>query len=100
MPRLAKFYEDHQLERDRFEILAICVDCNGQLKTVADVDRALEPIVKYVWDGKPLPFPVLLDASMTTLERYGVPGYETLLVDPEGRLVAGDERVLAEELKK
>lgn len=98
LPRLAKFYHDHQNQRERFEILAICVDCNGKLKSVAEVDRELEPIVKYVWGEKPLPFPILLDPSMTTLERFGVPGYETILIDPEGRLVEGDETTLAEKL--
>jgi hypothetical protein len=98
LPDLAKFYEDHQSQRDQFEIVAICVDCNGELKTVAEVEQKLEPIVKYVWGGKPLPFPVLLDPSMTTLERFGVPGYETILIDPEGRLIKGDANVLAEKL--
>ena len=98
LPKLVKFYDDHKTQREQFEILAICVDCNGEIKTVAEVDRALQPIVKYVWGGKPLPFPVLLDPSMTTLERYGVPGYETILIDPEGRLVEGDETVLAKKL--
>jgi thiol-disulfide isomerase/thioredoxin len=100
LPKLAKFYDDHKTQRDQFEILAICVDCNGELKTVAEVDRALEPIVKHVWGGKPLPFPVLLDPSMTTLERFGVPGYESILIDPDGKLVEGDESALAEKLKK
>ena len=100
LPRLAKFYEEHRGQRDQFEILAICVDCDGRLRSIADVDRALEPIVEHVWGGKPLPFPVLLDPSMTTLECFGVPGYFTLLIDPDGRLVEGDEKVLAKKLKK
>ncbi len=99
LPKLAKFYEDHKTQRDAFEILSICIDCNGEMKSVAEVNRALEPIVKHVWGGQPLPFPILLDPSMTTLERFGVPGYETILIDPEGRLVEGDEMTLAEKLK-
>ncbi len=99
LPNLAKFYEDHAAQRDQFEILAVCIDCNGELKSVAEVDQKLKPIVEHVWHGKPLPFPVLLDPSMTTLERFGVPGYEMILIDPEGRLVEGDETVLAEKLK-
>jgi thiol-disulfide isomerase/thioredoxin len=100
LPRLANFYEDHQAQRDQFEVLAICVDCNGEKKSMAEVDRALEPIVKNVWDGKPLPFPILLDPSMTTLERFGVPGYLTILIDPDGSLVEGDEQTLAKKLKE
>jgi thiol-disulfide isomerase/thioredoxin len=100
LPHLAKFYDDHKNQRNQFEILAICIDCNGEMNTVAEVDRALEPIVKHVWSGKPLPFPLLLDPSMTTLERFGVPGYETILIDPDGRLVEGGETTLAEKLKE
>lgn len=100
LPRLTRIYRDHLDQRDRFEILAICVDCDEKMKSIAEVDQALEPIVKYVWDGQPLPFPVLLDPSMTTLERFGVPGYETILVDPDGNLVEGDELTLAEKLKQ
>src|SRR4051812_20687209 len=66
LPKLAKFYEDHKAQRDKFEILSFCVDCDERLKSIADVDRELAPIVKYTWNEKPLPFPVLLDPSMTT----------------------------------
>ncbi|HEX4414868.1 MAG TPA: redoxin domain-containing protein [Lacipirellulaceae bacterium] len=100
LPELAKFYEDHKAQRDRFEILSICIDCDERLKSIADVDRELAPIVKYTWNDKPLRFPVLLDPSMTTLERFGVPGYFTILVDPDGKLVEGDETVLAKKLEK
>jgi thiol-disulfide isomerase/thioredoxin len=98
LPRLAKFYEAHAAQRDQFEILAICVDHTGKLESIADVDRALQPIVEHVWDGTPLPFPIMLDPSLTTLKRYCVTGYQSLLVDPEGRLVEGDETTLAERL--
>jgi thiol-disulfide isomerase/thioredoxin len=99
LPELAKFYEDHKAQRDQFEILSICVDCDERLKSIADVDRELAPIVKYNWNEKPLPFPLLLDPSMTTLERFGVPGYLTILINPDGKLVEGDETTLAEKLK-
>ncbi len=67
IPNLIKFYEEHQAQRDRFEILSLCMDVEGELKSVADLDKRLQPIVKHVWGGKPLPFPVLLDPSFTTL---------------------------------
>ena len=38
-------------------------------------------------------------AQRRQVGRFGVPGYETILIDPEGRLVEGDERALAEKLK-
>ncbi|HEY3967948.1 MAG TPA: redoxin domain-containing protein [Planctomycetaceae bacterium] len=99
MPKLIKFYEEHQAERDRFEILALCIDEEGGLKSIADVDKQLEPIVKHVWK-KPLPFPVLLDSTFKTWERFGLSGLGTvILIDPEGKLVEGDETVLADKLK-
>ena len=33
MPKLIKFYEDHWAERDRFEILGICIDEEGEPQT-------------------------------------------------------------------
>ena len=100
LPKLTAFYEEHRGDRDRFEILAICVAPDGEQKSMADVDRKLAPVVEHVWHGKPLPFPVLLDSSLTTIERLGVPGWYTLLIDPEGRLVEGDEQTLAAKLRK
>ena len=101
LPKLMKFYEEHAAERDRFEILAVCLDPDGDLKSMADVDRKLEPIVKHVWGGKSIPFPVLLDSTFQTWERYGLPGVGVvLLIDPQGNLVKGDETVLAEKLKE
>jgi hypothetical protein len=101
LPSLVKFYEDHKDQRDRFEVLAICVDPDGEVKSMAEVDRRLEPIVQHVWGGKRLPFPVLLDPTFQTWERFGLLGMgDVLLFDPEGRLVKGDETVLAEKLRQ
>ncbi len=101
LPKLMRFYEEHAAQRDRFEILSICIDYEGELKSMADVDRALEPIVNHVWGGKALPFPILLDPTFKTWERFGLPGLGTvILIDPEGKLTKGDEAVLAEKLKE
>jgi thiol-disulfide isomerase/thioredoxin len=101
LPNLMKFYEDHKDQRDRFEILAFCVDPDGEVKSMAEVDRRLEPIIKHVWGGKRLPFPILLDPTFQTWERLGLLGMgDVLLFDPEGRLVQGDETVLAEKLRQ
>jgi AhpC/TSA family len=100
IPNLIKFYEEHQPQRDRFEILSLCIAVEGELRSVADLDKRLQSIVKHVW-GKPQPFPVLLDPSFTTWERFGLPGLGTvILIDPEGKLMKGDESVLAEKLKE
>ncbi|SIO65662.1 AhpC/TSA family protein [Singulisphaera sp. GP187] len=101
LPRLIRFYEEHAPQRDQFEILSICIDFDGELKSMADVDRALAPIVKHVWGGKTLPFPILLDPTFKTWERFGLPGLGTaILIDPDGKLIKGDESVLAEKLKE
>jgi hypothetical protein len=61
----------------------------------------VQPIVKHVWGGTPLPFPILLGNTFQTWERFGLPGLGTvLLIDPEGNLLKGDEAVLAEKLKE
>jgi alkyl hydroperoxide reductase subunit AhpC len=100
LPKMAKFYDDHADRRDRFEIVSICIDDDGRLKSMVDVDRKLEPIVKHIWGGKTLPFPIVLDASFQTLESFGVSTMGTvLLIDPDGHLVRGDETVFAEKLK-
>ena len=100
LPKLMKFYKEHQSQRDRFEVVAICIDYDGDLKTMADVDRALKPIVKNVWGGKTLPFPVMLDPTFKTWETFGIDGLgTTILIDPDGRMVEGDEKTLAEKLK-
>ena len=71
------------------------------MKSIADVDKALEPIVKPIWGGKSLPFPILLDPTFKTWERFGLPGLGTVvLIDPEGKLMKGDEAVLAEKFQE
>jgi hypothetical protein len=48
-----------------------------------------------------LPFPVLLDNTFQTTELYGLFGSgvsNLLLIDPEGKLVEGDLKTLAEKL--
>lgn len=100
LPQLVKFYDEHAADRDRFEIVAICVDHTGELKSLKDLDRRLEPIVKHVWNGRQLPFPFVLDASFRTCQSFGFDGFGKVLIDPQGRLVEGDEKTLAEKLKE
>jgi len=100
LPNLSKFYEEHRAQHNRFEILAICLDPDGDLKSIADLDRELQPIVEHAWKN-PLPFPVLLDSSFKTWERFGLPALGVpILIDPQGNMVKGDETVLAEKLKE
>ncbi len=101
LPNLMRFYDEPKAQRDQFEVLSICIDIDGEVKTMADLDRGLEPIVQHVWKGKSLPFPTLLDATFKTYERYGIgeAGSGAVLIDPQGKLVEGDEKTLAEKLK-
>jgi thiol-disulfide isomerase/thioredoxin len=100
MPELIKFYEDHADKRDKFEILSVFIDTEGEVKSLAEVDKKLEPIVKKVWGGKTIPFPLLFDPSIQTWESYDLPGLGTmLLIDPQGNLVKGDLATLEEKLK-
>jgi thiol-disulfide isomerase/thioredoxin len=100
LPSLARFYEEHAADRHWFEIVAFCIDDDGELASMAALDQKLEPVVKHVWGGRALPFPSVLDASFRTMESFGLSTFGPHLVDREGTLMKGDERVLAEKLHK
>jgi hypothetical protein len=79
-------YEDHKDHRDRFEVFAIHSD--ESIKSLAELNKELAFIKDRHWDGKDLPFPVLLDKNEETEKRYGVSSHPTgLLIDPDGKLV-------------
>jgi thiol-disulfide isomerase/thioredoxin len=100
LPRLQKFSDEHAHQREQFEIVTICMDPDGELKSIADLDRSLAPIVQHVWNGKQLSLPILLDPSFTTWERFGLSGMgQTMLIDPDGNLREGDESTLTKQLK-
>ncbi len=64
-------------------------------------DRALKPIVETRWAGKELPFPIILDNTSTSMENFGVEVFgATVLINPAGRLVQGDESTLAKILER
>ena len=92
-----KLYEKHKDARDKFEILAFH---DATVKTLAEMDRKLERTIAKKWNGKTLPFPVLLDASGATIKQLEIRSFPTIvLIDPEGRVVKdGGETMLAEKL--
>ncbi len=101
IPELMKFYEEHAGQRDRFEILSFCLDPEGDLESLEDMDKALRPIVEHVWGGKTIPFPILLDNTFKTWESFGLQGVgTTLLIDPQGNLVEGDLDLLKKRLQQ
>src|SRR5687767_3523764 len=78
-------YADHAEHRDKFEVFAIHDDA---VKSFAELDKKLASIKKKNWQGKDLPFPILLDGQRKTHQLYGIRSWPTgLLIDPEGKLV-------------
>lgn len=85
LPNLMRFYEKHREQRDRFEIVAI--HCR-EVETLQEMDEKLTQVREKFWNGKSLPFPVVLDATETTVTAYGVDSFPTtVLIDPQGRVV-------------
>ncbi len=85
MPELISLYEAHADHRDRFEIISIH---DNSVQTFAELDKKLPKLKEQFWQGKDLPFPVLLDAAGKTVELYGIHAFPTtLLIDPEGKLI-------------
>ena len=102
LPELREFYDQHAADHDRFEILAICDTEHEGVRTIEAFDALSSTIVKEVWGGNQLPFPVLLDGEGRTSGAYGILGRPTLfLIDPEGNLVKdGDLKMLADKLRE
>lgn len=100
LPTLIDFYHEHP-DDERFAIIAFH---NDSVKTLEELDTKLRTIREKHWGGRALPFTVLLDSTGDTIKRFGIRGYPTsLLLDPEGRLVArgdavfdGDGKLLAD----
>jgi len=80
------FYQAHQNDRDKFEIIAFH---DNSVSNLAELEKKMRPLEQGVWKGRKLPFPVLLDSSGQTVRtNYGVRGFPTvLLIDPTGILV-------------
>jgi thiol-disulfide isomerase/thioredoxin len=99
LPELTKFYEEHAVDRDGFEILSICNTEQEKALTSEAYASLAAPVVEKVWGGKRLPFPILIDGEGTTSAVYGIRSWPTvLLIDPEGHLVKiGNEAMLAEK---
>jgi hypothetical protein len=84
---MAMLYEhdDHAAARDKFVILAIH---DPQAANFALLDEKLKPVVRRVWRGRALPFPILLDTTGKTGGALGVVHYPTVvLLDPAWRVV-------------
>jgi thiol-disulfide isomerase/thioredoxin len=96
MPALIAFYEQHALQRGRFEIIAVH---SPDAVSFAAILGSYERLTKTAWSGKPMPFPMVFDATGATHKRWGIEAYPTmLLIDPAGRIFG--EGTLAALAKK
>jgi len=95
MADMIDFYEEHKAHRDKFEIVAFH---DATAKDFDEMDAKLTATKRDLWDGRDLPFPVLLDAPSgeerggmsigKTVLAFGIEHYPTsILVDPDGKLV-------------
>jgi len=88
-------YESHKDHRDKFEILAFH---DNSAKDFDELDKKCDQPRKLYWQGKNLPFPILLDSTGQTLKTYEIRAFPTtILIDPEGKLVgeASEEQLEA-----
>ena len=91
-------YDEHADLREHFEILAFHDD---RAKTFEELDAKMEVVREKYWEGRSLPFPILLDATGKTLEVYGISAFPTnVLLDPDGNVVkCSPEKRLKEVLE-
>ncbi len=85
LPDAMRFFDEHEADRDKFVILAV----HGQgSDDFADLDRKAVAIVRDVWFGRELPFPIVIDDDGKTFAAYGIEAIpQTILIDPEGKIV-------------
>jgi thiol-disulfide isomerase/thioredoxin len=85
LPRMMEIYDDHQEERDKFVVLTVHAP---DTKGFPDLDEKVKPVVRDIWAGRMIPFPILLDADSQIQQTFGVSHWPTtLLFDPEGKLI-------------
>jgi len=85
LPAWVDFFDDHAADRDKFAILAVH---DPRATDLGMLDEKLKPIVRRVWRGRALPFPILLDSTGKTGEALGVTHYPTVvMLDPDGRVM-------------
>lgn len=90
-----KFYDENADMKKYFEILAFHDKTAG---TFEELDKKLEKTIQEAWNGRALPFPILLDSSGSTIQKWGIHAFPTVvLIDPKGRLVKGGSEELLQE---
>lgn len=95
-PTLMKFQKDHAADTDKSAILSFSFD--EDISSVTELEKRLAPYAKDFWQGKPLPFPVLIDPTGRTQEKFGILSSPVIMiVDPAG-CVAWSGDALSEAL--
>jgi thiol-disulfide isomerase/thioredoxin len=85
LPQMMEIYDDHESERDRFVILTVH---SPETTTFAELDEKVKPVVRDVWAGRMIPFPILLDGDEKLQDTFGVRHWPTtLLFDPDGKFI-------------
>ena len=85
LPQMMQIYDDHDSERDRFVILTVH---SPETKTFAELDEKVKPVVRDMWAGRMIPFPILLDGDSKLQKTFDVSHWPTtLLFDPDGKLI-------------
>ncbi len=95
LPALMELQERFADRRDDFAILAFHDDT---VKSFAELDPKLEQLERDLWNGRKLPFPILLDASRETIATYGIRSFPTTVaIGPDGHIIKGKATTLLEE---
>ncbi|MCC6357211.1 MAG: TlpA family protein disulfide reductase [Phycisphaerales bacterium] len=85
LPELKKYVREHPAARDRLVVLAFH---DPSMEALEALDNYLPKFEEKFWGKEPLPFPILLDSTGTTVERWGIFGYPSnVVIDAEGRVV-------------
>lgn len=85
LPKLMRMAESLEPYADRLAIITVH---DSRARSMDEVNQRLEQLSRDLWDGKKLPFPVLLDGAGQTVKDWGVRGFPTLaIIDPGGKVL-------------
>jgi peroxiredoxin len=85
LTRLIDLCESRAKDRDKFEIVLFH---DNTIKDFEQLDAKLKKSKEMFWQGRDLPFPVLLDSTGQTFKAFGIRGLSSsLLIDPQGKVV-------------
>jgi hypothetical protein len=78
-------YEKHPELRDKYVIIALHTP---DVKDWDEYDAKIKPVIEKVWKGRTPAFPIALDATGETFDRYAAHELPVdLLIDPSGNVV-------------